>query len=155
VKVLRNGVLVGDPPNLWFTRDTNGDGKADEQTAIATDFSARERNPEEGANALIWGLDNWIGGSSYGRRLRFQNGKWISAPATVRGQWGQSMDDYGRMFTNSNEDYMRADLISDHYPARNPNLVTGFRSRRSSANAVNYQVDSDESVWPIRPTPGV
>ena len=109
VKVLRDGVLIGDPPNLWFTRDTDGDGKADEKTAIATDFSARERNPEEGANALIWGLDNWIGGSSYGRRFRRQNGRWISVPVVVRGQWGQSMDDYGRMFTNANEDYLRAD----------------------------------------------
>jgi len=154
VMVLRDGVLVGDPPNLWFTRDTDGDGKADEKTAIATDFSVRERNPEEGANALIWGLDNWIGGSEYGRRWRRQNDQWISRPVVMRGQWGQGMDDYGRMFTNSNEDYIRADLISAHYPARNPNLVTGFRSRRS-ASGVNYQVDADESVWPIRPTPGV
>ena len=155
VKVLRNGVLIGDPPNLWYTRDTNGDGTADEKTAIATDFSTPERNPEEGGNALIWGLDNWIGGSSYGRRFRLQNGKWLSAPVAMRGQWGQSMDDYGRMYTNSNEDYFRADLISNHYPARNPNLVAPFRSRRSSPNGVNHQVDADQTVWPIRPTPGV
>src|ERR1043166_3887095 len=51
VKVLQHGVLIGDPPNLWYTRDTDGDGKADEKTAIATDFSAQERNPEEGGNA--------------------------------------------------------------------------------------------------------
>jgi glucose/arabinose dehydrogenase/mono/diheme cytochrome c family protein len=154
VKVLRHGVLIGDPPNLWFTRDTNGDGRADEKTAIATDFSAAERNPEEGGNALIWGLDNWISGSSYGRRFRLQDGKWIDAPVAVRGQWGQSMDDYGRLYTNSNEDYFRADLISNHYPARNPNLVLPFRSARA-ANGVNYQVDADQSVWPIRPTPGI
>jgi len=72
----------------------------------------------------------------------------------MRGQWGQSMDDYGRMFTSSNEDYCCADLVSNHYPARNPNLVPLSRSRRS-ANGVNHQVDADQSVWPIRPTPGV
>jgi mono/diheme cytochrome c family protein/glucose/arabinose dehydrogenase len=154
VKVLRNGVLIGDPPNLWFTRDTDGDGKMDEKKAIATDFSVRERNPEEGANALIWGLDNWLEGSSYGRRLRFREGNWISTPVTVRGQWGQSMDDYGRLFTNSNEDYLRADLIPNYYTARNPNLALTSRSRRA-ATGVNYQVDADETVWPIRPTPGV
>lgn len=154
VKVLRDGVLIGDPPNLWFTRDTNGDGKADEKIAIATDFSVPERNPEEGANALIWGLDNWIAGSSYGRRFRLQNGQWRDEPMVIRGQWGQTIDDYGRLFTNSNEDYFRADLVSPHYPARNPNLVPPFRSRRS-VNGVNYQVDSDQTVWPSRPTPGV
>lgn len=153
VKVLRDGVLIGDPPNLWFTRDTDGDGKADEKIAIATDFSVRERNPEEGANALIWGLDNWIGGSSFGRRLRLKDGHWISEPAVVRGQWGQSMDDYGRMFTNSNENYSRVDLISDRYPARNSDFVPGRAGR--SGSGVYYQLDADQSVWPSRPTPGI
>ena len=32
------GVLVGAPPHLWFCRDTNGDGKADEKIEIASDF---------------------------------------------------------------------------------------------------------------------
>ncbi len=154
VKVLKNGVLIGEPPHLWYTQDTDGDGKADRKVEVANDFSAAERNPEEGANALIWGLDNWIGGSSYGRRLRLEDGKWISAPALVRGQWGQSMDDYGRMFTNSNEDYFRSDLISNHYPARNPNLILSARPG-GVASGVNYLVDADETVWPMRPTPGV
>ena len=74
IKVLEHGLLNGEPPNLWYTRDTNGDGKADEKTAIATDFSLKETNPEGGGNALLWGLDNWIGGSSYGRRFKLQYG---------------------------------------------------------------------------------
>ena len=27
IKVLEHGVLVGEPPNLWLMRDTNGDLK--------------------------------------------------------------------------------------------------------------------------------
>ncbi len=154
IKVLRDGVLIGDPPNLWFTRDTDGDGKADEKTAIATDFSLPERNPEIGANALIWGLDNWLVGSGYGRRWRLQDGKWISSPVTLRGQWGQGMDDWGRLYTNSNEDHFRADLIPPHYPARNPNLVLSPRAG-SPTSGVNYQVNSVQTVWPARPNPGV
>ena len=154
VKVLKNGVLIGDPPNLWFTRDTDGDGKADEKTLIATEFSVAERNPEEGANALIWGLDNWIGGSSYGRRWRLKDGQWISSPVALRGQWGQSMDDYGRMYTNTNEDHFHADLVPAYYQARNPNLILSIRPG-SAASGVNYQVNADQSVWPIRPNPGV
>ena len=154
IKVLEHGVLIGEPPNLWYTRDTNGDGKADEKIAIATDFSQAEMNPEGGGNALLWGLDNWIGGSSYGRRFKLQSGKWIDSPVTNRGQWGQGMDDYGRMYTNSNSDYLRVDLVPNHYPARNPNLIPSGR-RASSGNGVNYQPDADQTVWPIRPTPGV
>ena len=155
IKVLQHGVLVGEPPNLWYTRDIDGDGRADEKTAIATDFSQRDANPEVGANGLIWGLDNWIVGSSYGRRLRLLGGKWISAPVALRGQWGQSMDDYGRFFTNASEVYLRADLIPNHYPARNPNLIPSNSRREQTPNGVNYQVDAEQSVWSIRPNPGV
>lgn len=151
VKVLRNGVVVAEPPMLWFTRDTNGDGVADEKTAIATDYSVRETNPEGGGNALIWGLDNWLVSSSYGRRFRLQNGEWISAPVVSRGQWGQSMDDDGRLFTNTNSDYMRADLVSNHYPARNPNLAASTRA----PTGVNHRVDANQELWPVRVTPGV
>jgi hypothetical protein len=62
-------------------------------------------------------------GSGYERRFRLQNGKWIHSPVANRGQWGQGMDDYGRLFTNSNSDYMRVDLVPNFYPARNRNLI--------------------------------
>jgi mono/diheme cytochrome c family protein/glucose/arabinose dehydrogenase len=151
VKVLRDGVLVAEPPYLWWTRDTNGDGVADEKTEIASDYSVRETNPEGGGNAIIWTMDNWLTSSSYGRRFRRQNGQWVSAPVVLRGQWGQSMDDYGRLFTNTNSDYMRADLISNHYPARNPNLASITRM----PTGVNHRVDARQELWPIRVTPGV
>jgi mono/diheme cytochrome c family protein/glucose/arabinose dehydrogenase len=151
VKVLRSGVVVAEPPNLWFTRDTDGDGVADEKTALASDFSVQEANPEVGGNGMLWGLDNWLIASTYNRRFRFQDGAWISSPVVSRGQWGQSMDDYGRLFTNSNSDYMRADLVPPHYPARNPRAT--WSSQLPSG--VNYQLDANQELWPIRVTPGV
>jgi mono/diheme cytochrome c family protein/glucose/arabinose dehydrogenase len=151
VKVLSHGVLVAEPPYLWYTRDTNGDFVMDEKTAIAEDFSLRETNPEGGGNAPVWTFDNWIVFSSYGRRFRYQDGKWISQPVVSRGQWGQSMDDYGRLFTNSNSDYFRGDLIPSHYPARNPHLSTSNRT----PTGVNHRVDENQELWPIRVTPGV
>jgi glucose/arabinose dehydrogenase/mono/diheme cytochrome c family protein len=155
VKVLQHGVLVGEPPNLWFTRDTDGDGRADEKTSLAKDFSVPEMNPEGGPNALLWGLDNWIVGSGYERRLRWQNGKWLHSPVANRGQWGQGMDDYGRMFTNSNSDYLRVDLIPNFYPARNPNLIMTNPRDGAPGSGVNYQADLNQEVWPVRPTAGV
>ncbi len=151
VKVLQDGVIVAEPPNLWWTRDTNGDGVADEKTAIATDYSVRETNPEGGGNALTWTLDNWLVSSSYGRRFRREKGQWVAAPVVNRGQWGQSMDDYGRLFTNSNSDYMRGDLIPNQYPARKPDLAPTARID----TCVNHQIDSNQELWPIRVNPGV
>jgi len=151
VKVLSHGVIVAEPPTLWYTRDTNGDLVMDEKTAIATDYSLRETNPEGGGNAMTWSLDNWLVSSAYSRRFRWQNGKWISQAVVSRGQWGQSMDDYGRLFTNSNSDYFRGDLVPSHYPARNPNLTTTART----PTGVNHRVDENQAVWSIRVNPGV
>src|SRR5881397_278653 len=44
----RGGVLVAEPPNLWFCRDTNGDLKCDEKTLVANDY-ATEADPKLGA----------------------------------------------------------------------------------------------------------
>jgi len=155
VKVLSDGVLVAEPPYLWHTRDTNGDGKADEKIAIATDYSVRETNPEGGGNGLIWGMDNWLVSSSYSRRFRLKDGKWISSPVVNRGQWGQAMDDFGRTFTNSNSDYLRSDLVPLHYHARNPNLNLTNARLNNRGSGVNYQVDANQELWPIRVTAGV
>lgn len=154
VKVLSDGVLVGEPPVLWHTRDRDGDGRMDEKVAVASDFSIRETNPEGGANALIWGLDNWLVATAYSRRLRWQRGAWEAAPAVNRGQWGQAMDDYGRLFTNSNSDYVRVDLVPNHYLARNPNLP-GPTRREEVKGGVYHQVDANQELWPARVTPGV
>jgi mono/diheme cytochrome c family protein len=64
------------------------------------------------------------------------------------------MDDYGRTFTNSNSDYMRGDLVSNHYHARNPNLVLSGRGT-NNGSGVNFQPDSNQEVWPVRMNPGV
>ncbi|MEY4939349.1 MAG: hypothetical protein RIQ93_1084, partial [Verrucomicrobiota bacterium] len=155
IKVLHGGVLIGDPPHLWFTRDTNGDGRADEKISLAQDFARPEMNPEVAANALLWGMDNWIGGALYERRLRRVDGQWVDSPAVVRGQWGQTMDDYGRMFTNSNESYARADLVPNRYPARNPNLVIPVRREGLNTTGVYFQLDANQEVWSARVNPGV
>ena len=76
----------------------------------------------------------------------------ISSPVVVRGQWGQGMDDYGRKFTNSNEDYFRTDLVSNHYPARNPNLVLSFRP--GSAAVIRSRTDIDAVGLDVVPVPG-
>jgi hypothetical protein len=34
LKVLEHGVLVGEPPNLWLMKDTNGDLKADTKDPV-------------------------------------------------------------------------------------------------------------------------
>ena len=150
----RDGVLVGAPPHLWFCRDTNGDGKADEKIEIATDFGVRVdpsrpqlANPERAPNALLWGHDNWLYVGAYTARFKFKDGRWLRGLSNFRGQWGLSQDDFGHLFHNSNSDQMRADVIPSSYLNRNPNL--------GRTTGLNWKVAKEQLVWPIRVNPGI
>ncbi len=150
----RDGVLVGAPPHLWFCRDTNGDGKADEKIEVATDFGVRVdparpalANPERAPNALLWGHDNWLYVGAYTARFKFKDGRWVRGLSNFRGQWGLSQDDYGHLFHNSNSDQMRADVIPSSYLNRNPNL--------GRTTGLNWKVAKEQLVWPIRVNPGI
>ena len=140
------GVLVGDPPQLWLCRDTDGDGRADKQELIADDFGDPV-DAESSANGLLWGRDNWIHNTMYAAMLRYRNGTWERRPVPLRGQWGITQDDDGRFFYTRNSDQLRGDLFSPHYAVRNPAF--------SEFSGVNIEVAKDQRVWPIRPTPGV
>ncbi|HAB19625.1 MAG TPA: hypothetical protein DCE44_24730, partial [Verrucomicrobiales bacterium] len=56
------GVLVTAAPDLWFLRDTDGDGRADERRILFTGFGTG--NQQLRANGLFWGLDGWVYGAN-------------------------------------------------------------------------------------------
>jgi len=118
-----DGLLVAEPPHLWFARDTNGDGVADEKTEVAADYGATV-NPEHTSNGLMWALDNWIYSANHTVRFRYAGGGKFTREGTVtRGQWGISQDDTGRIYYNSNSDPLRVDVIPSAYLKRNPAFV--------------------------------
>jgi len=138
----RGGALVAVPPKLMFCRDTDGDGKANEQTVIAQDYGAGG-NPEHQPNGLMPALDNWIYSAKYTKRVRYVGGQWMLDVHPMLGQWGISQDDYGRLFHNTNTDQLRASVIPPHYAERNPNYrVAG----------ANEQIAKSQAVWPAHPT---
>lgn len=143
-----DGVLVAEPPHLWFCRDTNGDGVADEKTEIDSAYGSAE-NPEHTANGLLWAMDNWIYSANHTVRYRYMGkGKFASESTFSRGQWGITQDNAGRLFHNNNSDPIRYDAVPSAYYARNPAL--------SDPAGVNAQlVPADLRIWPLRVTPGV
>ena len=152
--LVRDGVLVAEPPHLWFCRDTNGDGKCDEKIEVANDYAIEDdpklgskANPEHSSNGLMWAMDNWIYSANHTTRFHNVNGEWQRDTTVSRGQWGITQDDFGRIFHNSNSDPLRADLVPSQYLSRNPNL--------RGAVGVNFQVEKNLSVWPVRVNPGV
>ncbi len=154
ISLVGGGVLVAEPPKLWFYRDTKGTGKADEKTEVAPDFATQDdpklglrASPEHASNGLLWTLDNWIYSANHTVRFRYTDGEWRHEPTIFRGQWGISQDDFGRLVYNSNSDQLRLDLVPSAYLSRNP-LYRG-------AVGVNWQPQSNQAVWPIRVNPGV
>lgn len=53
-----NGVFVGQAPNLFFFRDTDGDDRADEYRTVLTGFGLEDRH--ELLNSFTWGPDGWM-----------------------------------------------------------------------------------------------
>ncbi len=148
ISLVGDGLLVGEPPKLWFYRDKDGDGLAEDRTEIAGDFGNRT-NPEHNANGLMWAMDNWIYSANWTGRLRWQGeGKFLRDATVTRGQWGITQDDFGRLYYNSNSDPLRVDAVPSAYLKRNPNFP--------NANGVNVQlVPANLKVWPGRVTPGI
>lgn len=143
------GVIVAEPPNLLFCRDTNGDLVSDEKTIIANDYG-NQSNPEHNANGLLWAMDNWIYNANHNKRLRRAAGEWQQADSAVRsgrGQWGIAQDDFGRLVFNSNSDYLRGDLVSADLLQRNTNNPSPF--------GANVQFDRNQKLFPARVNPGV
>ncbi len=152
--VLKDGVLVAEPPNLWFCQDWDGDLRCDERRLLDDNYAAqndpklgKKSNPEHASNGLLWAMDNWIYSANHTARFRFLNGNFIREETAFRGQWGISQDNYGRLFYNSNSDHFRGDLTPWRYLSRNRNFV-----RLAGANV---RVNPDQTVWPGRITTGV
>ena len=148
----QGGVLVAEPPSLWFYPIQNDAPGArvlvDEEYAAEADTKlGLKANPEHAANSLTLAMDNWIYSLYHTKRYRFRDGKWINEPTPKRAQYGLSHDNYGRLFYNSNSDQARGDMVPAHYvlkaglTAKLPGLAT--------------QLSRDQSVWPIRVNPGV
>jgi len=148
-KVLANGVLVGEPPNLWFMKDADGDLKADAKELVSNAFGRGEASIEHNANSLFWAMDNVIYTSEHDWHLRLKGGKFEIVPTLSRGQWGIAQDDAGRLYRNVNDAPLFIDYVAAKYYARNPNLV---RTRGLYDSLLSRE---DSTIWPIRQTRGV
>src|SRR5690606_33229031 len=97
VGVLEQGVLVAATPYLWFARDTDGDLVADSIELVLDTYGTTESNPEHNANGFVWGMDNWIHNANFAGQFRVRDGKFEFRDTPSEGQWGVSMDEYGRL----------------------------------------------------------
>jgi putative membrane-bound dehydrogenase-like protein len=135
------GILAAVAPDILYLRDTEGDGRADQQRSLYTGFNLD--NIQQLINGLQWGLDNWVYGcaASYGgsiqsvekpdqppvvlrnRNIRFHPDRpGDLEPTSGGGQYGLAADDWQQWFMNTNSQHLRHLVLPDHYLRRNPAL---------------------------------
>jgi putative membrane-bound dehydrogenase-like protein len=135
------GVFVGAAPDIFYLKDTDGDGKADVRRTVFTGFG--RSNVQGLFNSFHWGLDNRIHGATStsgaqvrradradapivnlnGRDFAFDPRTLEIEPTSGGAQHGMSFDDWGRKFLSSNSDHIQLVLYEDRYLARNPHLA--------------------------------
>lgn len=150
--LVQGGLLVAEPPALWFYPVENDQPGprvvVDEDYAKEADPKlGTKANPEHAANSLMLAMDNWIYSMDHTRRYRFSGGQWRKEPNPKRAQYGLAQDNYGRLFYNSNSDQLRGDLVPSHYAAK--------AAAGAKLPGLAWQVAKDQSVWPARINPGV
>ena len=60
----KGGIFVAAAPDIWYLKDHDGDGKADERRKVYTGFGTQ--NQQAMVNNLTWGLDHRIYGAAAG-----------------------------------------------------------------------------------------
>jgi putative membrane-bound dehydrogenase-like protein len=144
------GVFIGAAPDIWYCKDTDGDGKSDVKKKVFTGF--QRSNVQGLINSFHWGFDNRIRGATgtvggqvvradvegakpvnlNGRDFSFDPKTLEMTAVTGGAQHGLSFDNFGRVFHCSNSDHCQLTMYEDRYAARNP-FVAAPPSRVSIA----------------------
>ena len=142
--LIENGVLVAEPPRLWYV-ERDGDKPANK--ILVDDQYAEGGNVEHQPNGLLRNIDNWIYNAKSFARYKKKGDRWIKEKTHFRGQWGLSNDDYGRLYYNHNS----ANVLGDYFL---PSLgSTNINQKRVAG--FNEKIVADNRVYPVRATTGV
>ena len=151
---VKGGVLIQEPPKVWFCEDTNGDLRCDKRTEVGK--LGVTGNPQHTGNGLRYGVDNWLHNADATSRHRWVDGKLLEEPMPKSGQFGVSFDETGRFLTSHESSALHADLIPGHYLVRNRHLAAiATRGGRGFAGIDTNIARDAQQVFPIRVTPGI
>ncbi len=158
----RGGFFVTDAPDIYYLKDTNGDGRADVRKVVLTGFMTNSTTQLRVSHPTL-GLDGWVyltagltGGNvtspEHPERpavkftksdSRFHPDTFEIEPEPGQGQFGLAFDDFGRRFIVSNRNPLMHVVLHPRYLKRNPHLAF-------SDTVENVSPFGDEAkVWPL------
>ncbi len=142
----KGGLLVAENRKLWFTKDDNGDLRADLKELVDSVY-ADGPSPEHSSNGLLYNIDNWYYNARSRFRYKMVADQWVKDSTEFRGQWGITHDDEGRLYYNYNWSQLHADLVPPNYFSRN--------SHHHPTTGIDHGLTNDRRIYPIRPNPAV
>jgi len=139
----RGGVFVTCAPDIFYLKDTNGDGRADVRKVVFTGFNAGSTTQLRVSHPTL-GIDNWVyvtsglvGGKvtspDHTNRppvemptdFRFRPDLTDYEAADGKAQFGLSFDDFGHRFICMNRVQAQQVVLPSRYLKRNPHLGFG------------------------------
>src|ERR1051326_1478035 len=138
----RGGVFVTCAPDIYYFKDTKGNGRADVRKVVLTGFDDTTTTQLRVSHPTL-GLDGWIyltSGLTGGKvtspqhperpAVEFRKSDSRFKPDTLEfetvagaGQFGMSFDEFGRRFVCSNRNPLQHIVLESRYLRRNPYLA--------------------------------
>ncbi|MEO7047235.1 MAG: PVC-type heme-binding CxxCH protein, partial [Ferruginibacter sp.] len=154
----KKGVIITDPPNVYYMEDTNRDGKADIKETMLTGFDTS--NLEANVNNPIYGIDNWIyladlpvvkGGNIHyaadSNSLRLPESTIRFRPDTRqlealsgKTQFGHTFDAWGNYLLVNNSNHIYQEIIASRYLKRNPDLIVSDATQTLADHKEVYSI---------------
>ncbi|MEM1111171.1 MAG: family 16 glycoside hydrolase [Pseudomonadota bacterium] len=149
VAVINEGILVGEPPNLWLCDLPRREALCENRRRVG-DYAPNldAGNIEHLENGLLPGIDNWLYNAKSDRRMRLVGGELEVQPSLFRGQWGIAKDDVGRLYYNHNSTWLMGDLFAAE------DIVDGSGDTRDYAG-LGLNLTEASPVYSVRVNPGV
>ena len=160
INFVPGGILYADHNSLYFAEVLAGD-KVGIRQMVDKDY-AKGGSLEHKPNTMMYGMDGWFYNAKSSNRYKaipldmeapigskeiYKNKyfKLVKASTESRGQWGLSMDDYGRLYHNGNSSPATGEYLRPSSLMRNP----GFKVKGKSSKI------GGGTVYPIRMNPGI
>ena len=160
INFVNGGILYADHNSLYFAEVLPGD-KVGIREVVDKDY-AKGGTLEHKPNTMLYGMDGWFYNAKSSSRYKaiplnmeapigskevYKNKyfKLVKGDTESRGQWGLSMDDYGRLYHNGNSSPAQGEYLRPTSLQRNPGFKTKIKSHGIGGG----------TVYPIRMNPGV
>ncbi len=136
----KGGVIVTSAPDIFWMKDSDGDGKADIKQVLFTGFP--KVNPEARITNPRYGIDNWVYFANHGREgritspahperegllvrgtdFRYNPTKDLAENSSGIAQFGLTFDEWGNEFITENTTHLRQVVLPYKYLSRAPLL---------------------------------